>query len=272
MTESKTVLVTGAARGIGLAVAQGLSDAGHKVVIADFDRAVLDAAPFDGLKLNGDVSSPEDCERLVAETVEAHGALDVLVNNAGLGMGFIREDHFSAPVKITEVTPEQWQTLFAVNSTGPFLMTRAATPGMVARGWGRVVNVTTSFFTMLNEGFAPYGPTKAALEAASVIWSKEFDGTGVTVNVVVPGGPTDTRMVPAESGFSRDDLIPVTAMVPPIRWLSSPASDGVTGRRFIGSLWNADLADTEAAAGAGAPAAWPDLTTNVVWPDDPPAN
>jgi len=269
MTDKKVALVTGGARGIGLAIANGLAEAGHAVVVADFDRAVLDAAAFDGLKLNGDVSAPADCERLIAETVAAHGALDVLVNNAGLGMGFIREDHFSEPVPISEVTPEQWQTLFAVNIQGPFLMTRAATPGMVARGWGRVVNITTSFFTMLNEGFAPYGPTKAALEAASVIWSKEFDGTGVTVNVVVPGGPTDTRMVPTESGFPRDSLIPVTAMVPPIRWLASPESDGVTGRRFIGSLWNADLPNAEAAAQAGAPAAWPDLTTNVVWPDDP---
>ena len=79
---------------------------------------------------------------------------------------------------------------------GAFLMTRAAVPRMVEQGWGRVVNVTTSFFTMLNEGFAPYGPAKAALEAASAIWAKEFRDTGVSVNVLIPGGPTDTRMVP----------------------------------------------------------------------------
>lgn len=270
MTESKTILVTGAARGIGLAIAQGLAEAGHKVVAADYDKAVLEDTPFDGVKLAGDVSSPADAERMVADTVAAHGSLDVLVNNAGLGMGLIREDHFTNPIKITEVTPEVWQSIFAVNAMGPFLMTRAATPGMVERGWGRVVNITTSFFTMLNVGFVPYSPAKAALESASAIWAKEFDGSGVAVNVVVPGGPTDTRMVPAETGFSREELIPVTAMVPPIRWLADAASDGVNGRRFIGSLWNADLPDAEAAEIAGAPTGWPTLTSNVVWPGDPP--
>ncbi len=270
MTDTKTVLVTGAARGIGLAIAQGLSEAGHTVVAADFDQDALAESPFEGPKMTGDVSSPTDAERMVAETVEAHGSLDVLVNNAGLGMGLIREDHFTNPIKISEVTPEIWQAIFAVNAMGPFLMTRAATPGMVERGWGRVVNITTSFFTMLNEGFVPYSPAKSALESASVIWSKEFNGTGVTVNVVVPGGPTDTRMVPPETGFDREALIPVTAMVPPIRWLSSPASDGVTGRRYIGSLWDAALPDEEAAEKAGAPAGWPSLTYNVVWPGGPP--
>lgn len=268
MTDSKTVLVTGAARGIGLAIAQGLTEAGHTVVAADFNEAELADARFNGLKLRGDVSSPDDAERLVAETVEAHGSLDVLVNNAGLGMGLIRDDHFDNPIKIGEVTPEIWRAIFAVNSMGPFLMARAATPGMVERGWGRVINITTSFYTMINEGFVPYGPAKAALEAASAIWSKEFDGTGVTVNVVVPGGPTDTDMVPKVTFAARDKLIPVTAMVPPIRWLASPAGDVVNGMRFIGSLWNTDLPDAEAAEQAGAPVAWPDLTANRVWPDD----
>ena len=86
---------------------------------------------------------------------------------------------------------------------------------MLEQGWGRVVNVTTSFFTMLNEGFAPYGPAKAALEAASAIWAKEFRDTGVTVNVLLPGGPTDTRMVPPSAPFARSELIPPAAMAPP---------------------------------------------------------
>lgn len=266
MTENKVALVTGGARGIGLAIARGLEHAGHTVAIADFDASALDAADFDGPKLALDVSDWSNCERVVGEVETAHGALDILVNNAGLGMGFIRDDHFATPVKIGEISPEQWHAIFAVNTTGPFLMTRAATPGMVARGWGRVVNVTTSFFTMLNEGFAPYGPSKAALESASAMWAKEFADTGVTVNVVVPGGPTDTRMVPASSNFARDALIPVGAMVPPLVWLSSSQSDGVTGRRFIGAQWDSTLAPADAAAAAGAPAAWPDLVQNVVWP------
>jgi NAD(P)-dependent dehydrogenase (short-subunit alcohol dehydrogenase family) len=138
---------------------------------------------------------------------------------------------------------------------------------MVAKGWGRVVNVTTSFFTMLNEGFAPYGPAKAALESASAIWAKEFQDTGVTVNVLIPGGPTDTRMVPASAPFARSEMILPAAMAPPALWLASPASDGVTGRRFVAGLWDPALPADEAAAAASAPIGWPGLAgQGLVWP------
>ena len=80
-------------------------------------------------------------------------------------------------------------------------------PRFRAQGFGRIVNVTTSFFTMLRGGFAPYGPAKAGLEAWSASLAQELAATGVTVNVVVPGGPTDTPMVPQESGFDRRALI-----------------------------------------------------------------
>jgi len=150
---------------------------------------------------------------------------------------------------------------------GAFLMARETLPGMAGRGWGRMINITTSFFTMLNRGFAPYGPTKAALEAASAGWAKEFEGTGVTVNVVVPGGPADTRMVPTSSTFGREKLIPVSAMVPPVQWLVSEAAGAVTGRRFIGANWDGTLAPEAAAEVAGAPIGWPELAAaTVVWP------
>jgi 3-oxoacyl-[acyl-carrier protein] reductase len=110
-------------------------------------------------------------------------------------------------------------------------------PALAARGWGRMINVTTSFFTMLSPGCAPYGPAKAALEAASAIWAKEFEGTGVAVNVLIPGGPSDTRMVPPSAPFARDALIPPEALAPPAQWLASPASDGVTGRRADRLAW-----------------------------------
>ena len=73
-------------------------------------------------------------------------------------------------------------------------------------------------------------------------------------------------MVPASSKFARDALIPVTAMVPPMVYLSSTESNGITGQRFIGAQWDASLAPAAAAAAAGAPVAWPDLVQNVVWP------
>jgi NAD(P)-dependent dehydrogenase (short-subunit alcohol dehydrogenase family) len=265
---AKVALVTGGARGIGGAIAEGLTAIGARVAILDLDADALEACPLDVLKIQANVARPEDCEAAVAQVHAEHGGLDILINNAGIGMGTIREDHFDRPVRLGEIEPDHWRRFFEINCMGAFLMTRAAVPHMVAAGWGRVVNVTTSFFTMLNEGFAPYGPAKAALEAASAIWAKEFQGTGVTVNVLVPGGPTDTRMVPASAPFARSEMIPPAAMAPPAQWLASAASDGVSGRRFVAGLWDPTLPPEQAATAAGAPIAWPDLTSQGrVWPD-----
>jgi len=263
----RVALVTGGARGIGRAIAEGLRAIGAAVAVLDADRDALDACGLDGLKIRADIASPADSAAAVARVCELHGRLDILVNNAGLGMGLIREDHFARPVALAEVTPEHWRRMFEVNCMGAFLLARAALPAMAARGWGRMINVTTSFFTMLNQGFAPYGPAKAALEAASAIWAKEFAGTGVTVNVLIPGGPTDTRMVPRSAPFPRSALIPPAALAPPAQWLVSAAADGITGRRFTAGLWDPALPPAEAAARAGAPIAWPELIDQGrVWP------
>jgi NAD(P)-dependent dehydrogenase (short-subunit alcohol dehydrogenase family) len=263
----KVALVTGGARGIGAAIAEGLLAIGAKVAVLDLDAEALAACPLEVLKVQANVARPEDCDVAVAHVRANCGGLDVLINNAGIGMGTIRDDHFAHPVRLGEIEPDHWRRFFEVNCMGAFLMMRAAVPHMVAQGWGRVVNVTTSFFTMLNEGFAPYGPAKAALEAASAIWAKEFQGSGVTVNVLIPGGPTDTRMVPPSAPFARAELIPPAALAPPAQWLASPASDGVTGRRFVAGLWDPALSPEQAAAAAGAPIAWPELTSQGrVWP------
>jgi len=105
------------------------------------------------------------------------------------------------------------------------------------------------------QNFSPYGPAKAALEAATVIWSKELAPTGVTVNALLPGGPANTRMIPLGEIADRSTLIQPETMIEPICWLMSRASDGVNGRRIIAKEWNADGAQ-EAPDQAGAPAGW----------------
>jgi 3-oxoacyl-[acyl-carrier protein] reductase len=109
---------------------------------------------------------------------------------------------------------------------------------------------------MVAPGISPYGPSKAGLEAASASWAKDLEGTGVTVNVLVPGGAANTRMVPPEAMPDRARLVQPAVMVAPIQWLMSRHSDGVTGRRFIGKDWDPALDPATAAAAAGAPAAW----------------
>ena len=127
------------------------------------------------------------------------------------------------------------------------------------------MNVTTSLGTMLNAGSPTYGPSKAALEALSAIMAKDLDGTGVTVNVLVPGGITNTPMV-SESGFDRVKMIQPEVMVAPLLWLVSDVATTVTGRRFLGVHWDPKLPPEEAAEKAGAPVAWTSIATMPITP------
>jgi NAD(P)-dependent dehydrogenase (short-subunit alcohol dehydrogenase family) len=128
---------------------------------------------------------------------------------------------------------------------------------LVAQGWDRIVNVTTSHTTMVMQCFSPYGPPKAAIEAASVIWARNLAGTEVTVNLLAPGGAGNTRMVPHDEAPDRSKLVQPEVMMPPIVWLMSSQSDGVTGWRFIAKDWDAALEPAAAATKAGALAGWP---------------
>ena len=275
----KVAIVTGAAGGFGRELVHGLLGAGAKVAALDIDGKRLDELAGMHEESVGigrlviartDISRYEECEAAVAETRASLGGLHILVNNGALGMGVIRVDHMTELVEIHEITPEVWDRFVTVNLSGAWYMTRAAIDGMLAQGWGRIVNVTTSFFTMLRGRFHPYGPAKAGLEAMSAGHASEFEGRGVTVNVVVPGGPSDTPMVPMEAGFDRSTMIPPSAMVPPILWLCSEAGGTHTGDRYVAANWDTG-ADPEAAAeGCRAPIGWPDLAQNPVWPGGRP--
>jgi 3-oxoacyl-[acyl-carrier protein] reductase len=170
------------------------------------------------------------------------------------------------PVRFWEAETERWQAMMDVNFKAPFLLAREVAPGMIDAGWGRIVNVTTSLDTMIRQNYTPYGQSKAALEAATSSWAKDLAGTGVTVNVLVPGGPTNTGFIPANAPFDRAALIQPGVMVEPIRWLASRDSDGVTDCRFVGRDWDTSLAPDEAAQRTRAPAAWPGIGTTAAWP------
>jgi len=271
---SKTALITGGAGGLGRVMAEALATDGINTAIFDIDEqaARKRAAEINGrcasdrvLAIAGDVSDESSCNDAVASCIDHFGSIDILVNNAGIGVSSIRPDAERNLPSTEEIDRALWDRFFAVNVTGPMLMTRAATPCMRANGWGRVVNNTTSFFTMLR--VLPYGASKAALESMSAIWAKELENTGITVNVLVPGGPTDTAFISDEAGIPRDKMLKPAIMGPPIRWLASPASDGMTGRRFVAASWDAGRSNAEAAKVAGAPIGWPELAKAVVWPD-----
>lgn len=237
--QGTVAVVTGGGRGLGRAMALGLAGAGCKVVVtaarqmAELD-AVADAGGDAVLCVRADVTNPGDCERVVEETRSAFGRLDVLVNNAGRGMRYVSERFLTEPTRFWECDPEVWRMVVDTNVNGPFLMTRAALPAMLDAGWGRIVNVSMNRSTMRRVGFSPYGPSKAALESETAIWAQDLSGTGVTVNALLPGGATETGMIPGGLGAEvRARLLRPEVMVPPLLWLVSRAADGVTGKRLV---------------------------------------
>ena len=271
----KTAIVTGAAGGIGRVLVTGALEAGFQVALVDRDRGGLDKVAAEVANPDQqdclfncvtDISKEEECVRAVKDIAAQFGNIDALVNAAGIGMVVIRDSHMVEPVRFDEVSAEQWDHFFAINTKGPFLMAKAALPYLSSAGWGRVVNVTTSMDTMYRSGFCPYGPSKAALEAATAIWAQELDGSGVTVNVLTPGGPTDTPMLGQKLPFARRTMIRPEVMQAPLKWLLSKDSDGVNGRRFIGRYWDPTLPSDQAAKAAGGPAAWPGSGQGGVWP------
>jgi NAD(P)-dependent dehydrogenase (short-subunit alcohol dehydrogenase family) len=276
MTDSQRVaIVTGAAGGIGRAMVQGLLSAGIRVAGVDRDREPLEALTASAreqrkaaelLTIATDLTDDSAADAITKATRGKFGRIDILVNNAGIGPGAIRPDSWQRPLKFWEITPDQWRRFVAVHTTAPLTLTNAVVPEMMRQGWGRIVNVTTSLGTMLNAGSPTYGPSKAALEALSAIMAKDLDGTGVTVNVLVPGGVTNTPMISDEAGFDRAKLIHPEVMVSPLLWLVSDAAAKVTGRRFLGVHWDPELPPEQAAERAGAPVAWTSIATMPITP------
>jgi NAD(P)-dependent dehydrogenase (short-subunit alcohol dehydrogenase family) len=276
MTEIQRVaIVTGAAGGIGREMTRGLLAAGIQVAGVDRDREPLEALAASAreqgkapqlLTIQVDLTSDSATDEITKTTYARFGRIDILVNNAGIGPGSIRPDSWQRPLKFWEITPDQWRRFVAVHTTAPLALANAVVPEMIREGWGRIVNVTTSLGTMLNAGSPTYGPSKAALEALSAIMAKDLNGTGVTVNVLVPGGVTNTPMISDEAGFDRGKLIQPKVMVPPLLWLLSDAAGRVTGRRFLGVHWDAALPPERAAEKAGAPVAWTSIATMPITP------
>ena len=262
LLDGRIAIVTGGGGGMGGAMTLGLAAAGARVAAVDKNAEGLESLVAEAeksqlsariLPMVSNITDAGECQNVVERTRAAFGGVHVLVNNAGLGMQSISETYMNEPVRFWEAEPERWQAMMDVNFKGPFLMAREAVPHMLAAGWGRIVNVTTSLDTMIRQNYTPYGQSKAALEAATSSWAKDLAGTGVTANVLVPGGPTNTGFIPANAPFDRNALIQPEVMVAPIRWLASNASDGVTDFRFVGRDWDTALEPDEAAERARAP-------------------
>jgi NAD(P)-dependent dehydrogenase (short-subunit alcohol dehydrogenase family) len=248
----KVALITGGGRGMGRAIARAMAKAGAAGVtvissaspgeVADAADEVGAIAGRDaGLGLVADVRDDAACAAAVARTMEKFGALHILVNNAGLGMKHVGDTR--GP--FWEAWPDGWDKVIAVNVNGPFHMARHAAPHMIAAGWGRIINVSKNTDSMHEALNSPYGPSKAALEAMTICWAQDLLGTGVTANLILPGGLTAT-------GFSRPSAVPraraagrrvfeAEDIAPLAVALASETSSSYNGCRFNAHGWKRDL-------------------------------
>jgi NAD(P)-dependent dehydrogenase (short-subunit alcohol dehydrogenase family) len=203
----QVAIVTGGGRGIGRAVALAYAGAGADVVISaarnldEAERVAGESAELRGSvhAVRADVTIEDDVARLVDHALALHGRIDVLVNNAARGMRFVNERFMTDPQPFWAAPPDAWRLVIETNIIGVFLVSRAVVPHMLAAGRGSIVNVTINHATMVRRGFSPYGPSKAALEAMTAVWAAELAGTGVTINMLAPGGATATGMIPEDA-------------------------------------------------------------------------
>jgi NAD(P)-dependent dehydrogenase (short-subunit alcohol dehydrogenase family) len=266
----RMAIVTGGLRGLGRAMALALARDGHLVLavghiaadVADFERAAA-AGPLAGRirPLVADLCRIEECDRIVAAAREYFGEPDILINNAGLTFTYIDPARYRRPTiqRFYEIGDDIVDNVIATNYLAADRLARRVAPGMVKRGWGRIVNVTTKLDTMNRAGTHPYGASKAALEMATEVWAKEVDGTGLTINIVNPGAGANTPGMAAEMRqMSREGraarLVEPEEMVPPLLYVVSPMADRVNGWRFDANLWDASLPPATAAHRAGRPA------------------
>jgi NAD(P)-dependent dehydrogenase (short-subunit alcohol dehydrogenase family) len=255
----KIALITGGARGLGREMALAFAEAGATgvaITAAPGSDETSDAIQTElndtlgeigargcmGLALLGDVAVAEDCQRVVAETIEAFGALHILVNNAGKAGRYAHGGKGSMPIH--EADPEGFRAVIDTNVLGPYLMAWAAARHLEEAGWGRIINISKRTQSMHRKAITPYGPSKAAMEAATIAWAEAMFGTGITVNSLSPGGAINTKFGSGEiTGHGPEPSVIRNMAV----WLASPASDGVSGCRYCADKWDETLPPDAAA-------------------------
>jgi NAD(P)-dependent dehydrogenase (short-subunit alcohol dehydrogenase family) len=270
MEQRTAAIVTGGLRGLGRAMAFGLAREGHSVlavghIAEDIPEVEAEARhaqlPGRVVPFVADLREATECDRVVAAAQGRLGPIDILVNNAGLTFTYIDPARYRRPEpqRFWQVSDEIVDNVIATNILAADRLSRRLASGMVERGWGRIVNVTTKLDTMNRLGTHPYGATKAALEMATEVWAKDVAGTGLTINIVNPGAGANTPGMAEEMRrMSRDGtaarLVEPDEMVPPLLYVVSRAADQVNGYRFDANLWDAALPPAEAARRAGRPA------------------
>lgn len=238
----KVAIVTGAAMGIGRAIAEGLATAGASVVIADVKGAEETAGELvkagrNAMSVEVDVTSEEATRRMVDQTIERFGAVDILVNNAGIYSSLV-------PGPFEEISVDDWRLVMDVNVLGQFLCSRAVIPSMRTRGAGRIVNIASGTPFKGVPYLLHYVTSKGAVVAFTRALAKEVGASGVLVNAVAPGftlsdgvqrNPVQIdklKDVSLKARVIQRDQFPAD-VVGAVQFLCGPGSSFITGQTLV---------------------------------------
>lgn len=257
---ARRILLTGGGRGLGREMALALAKEGHRLLLTSRSEDTLDATCRECRDLGAeadyvlaDLAVPGGAEALADAALAHFGTVDVLVNNAGLGINTVAPDYLQNPYRFWQSDRAKIEEFLQVNTVSPLLLAIRLVPKMKEQGWGRIVADSTSLDTMLRTSL--YGCSKAGMEAEAAVMASDLKGTGVTSNVLVPGGGCGSRMTD-EMGIPRDQVLPPEIMGPPMVFLASGASDGFNGKRIQARLWDPALPLDQAVAQAADVIAW----------------
>lgn len=236
--DGKVAIVTGAAQGIGRAIAQGLAEEGARIVVVDIKGAAEAALSYpDGVGIAADVSVEEDVARMAEETVARCGRIDILVNNAGL--------YASLPMRpFTEIPLEEWRRVMDVNVASMFLCCRAVVPVMRRQGGGKIVNISSGTPFRGVPFILHYVTSKGAIVAFTRALARELGKDGILVNCVAPGFTLSDgvkahpevieklREVSIAARTIQRDQLPED-VVGAVVFLCGPGSDFITGQTIV---------------------------------------
>jgi NAD(P)-dependent dehydrogenase (short-subunit alcohol dehydrogenase family) len=236
--DGKVAIVTGAAQGIGRAIADGLAAEGARIVVADLQRAEATAASFPGgVGLTVDVSSEEDVARMADETVERCGSIDILVNNAGLYASL-------AMRPFTDIPLEEWRRVMDVNVASMFLACRAVVAVMREHGGGKIVNISSGTPFRGVPFLLHYVTSKGAIVALTRALAKELGNDSIHVNCVAPGFTMSDGVKAHPEVIEKLQDVSVAAraiqrdqvpedVVGAVVFLCTPAADFITGQTMV---------------------------------------
>jgi gluconate 5-dehydrogenase len=230
-------------------MASALAGAGARVALTGRSaaRAAAVAAELPGAAgVEMEVREESSVARAVGQAWSWLGGIDMLVNNAGIGMRTVNPHFMTRPQGFWEVPAGGFRAVIETNLTGYFLVAREVTPRMLAAGGGRIVNISVNHSTMHRAGFIPYGPSRAGSEALSKIMAADLRDTAVTVNLLLPGGATATGMLPPGARPASQRFLDPAVMGPPIVWLASDEAAGVHDERIIAAEFEHWLRDRKA--------------------------